>query len=310
VWFTSYSSTEAYAYFYDPAAASLRTYPLGSTNQAVNLTYYNQEGLAVDSKGNVWIGANNQLAELVPSTGVVTQWTIPTPTASAVAGADGLSPIVTNLVIGPGGEVVMSEVGAATLVKFDPSKQAFGTLEIPQVGDVQAMVVAPDGTIAVAMSNHQSNGSFANDLVVLLHPDGIQASVTAPSSWSGVAGSEFVTGDWGHVSTIDSATAATAAVSEALSAGTGVEPNVAGVLASGVVALGTTTGIDIISDGSVQTITLPQFDCSGTVVLPPGDTQTPFTTCQETPKYIVVDSAGNIWLSPATPQNLLGLIPS
>jgi len=314
VWFTSYSSSEAYAYFYSPATSQLTTFPLGSTNQAVNLTYFSQEGLAVDSAGNVWIGANNQLAELVPSSGDVTQRTIPTPVASAVADEFANSHMVTSLVIGPNGEVVIAETGAATLTTFNPSTDTFGVLTIPQVGEVQALAASSDGTIAVAMSERHSDGSFVNDLVVVIHPDGTQTDVAAPSSWIGSAGSEFVMGDLGQVSTAaSSSTAGTAAMAADLLNGqhSNFDLNVAAVLPDGSVAIATTTGIDIVANGAVQqTIALPQWACAGAWNPPPGDTQTPPTTCQETPTHIVVDRSGNIWVSPDQPQNELGLIPT
>jgi hypothetical protein len=314
VWFTSYSSSEAYAYFYSPATKQLTTFPVGSTNQAVNLTYFSQEGLAVDSAGNVWIGANNQLVELAPSSGDVTHWTIPTPAASAVADEFAKSHIVTSLVIGPNGEVVIAETGAATLTTFNASTDTFGVLAIPQAGEVQALAASSDGTIAVAMSDRQSDGSFVNNLVVLVHPDGTQTDVAAPSSWIGSAGSEFVMGDRGQVSAVASSSkVGTAMVAADLVNGrnSNFDLNVAAVLPDGSVAIATTTAIDIVANGAVQqTIPLPRWACAGTWNPPPGDTQTPPATCQETPTHIVVDRSGNIWVSPDQPQNELGVIPT
>jgi streptogramin lyase len=222
--------------------------------------------------------------------------------------------MVTSLVIGPNGEVVIAETGAATLTTFNPSTDTFGVLTIPQVGEVQALAASSDGTIAVAMSERHSDGSFVNDLVVVIHPDGTQTDVAAPSSWIGSAGSEFVMGDLGQVSTAaSSSTAGTAAMAADLLNGqhSNFDLNVAAVLPDGSVAIATTTGIDIVANGAVQqTIALPQWACAGAWNPPPGDTQTPPTTCQETPTHIVVDRSGNIWVSPDQPQNELGLIPT
>jgi hypothetical protein len=120
-------------------------------------------------------------------------------------------------------------------------------------------------------------------------------------------------GDLGQVSTVAaSSTLGTAAVSADLGNGQNsqFDLNVAAVLPDGSVAIATTTGIDIVAHGAVQqTIALPQWACAGEWNPPPGDTQTPPATCQETPSHIVVDRSGNIWVSPDQPQNELGLIP-
>ena len=82
---------------------------------------------------------------------------------------------------------MIAETGAATLTMFNPSTDTFGVLPIPQVGEVQGLAAASDGTIAVAMFDRESDGSFVNDLVVLVHP-----ASTKPTSPRHPAGSEVL----------------------------------------------------------------------------------------------------------------------
>lgn len=303
VWFTSWSDSEMYAYFYDPAAQKLSTWALGPTTGPAALAPFSDEGLGVDAAGNVWMGADDQLVELIPQSGAVHQWTIPTPERDAHAPAED-SADVTALAALPSGSVVLAQRDASQLTTFDPSSSSFGHISLPAIGQAQGLAVLSDGTIGVAMADEAKPGAPA-DTLVLITPGGTQSTVQAPSAWIAAAGSSFRSGDGATVDSV-SASGATSPEAAAPSHVVPGQPGAALPGGSGVVLV-TATGFAVVRGTTVDDIAMPMVTLRN-IAVPLGVSPIPSETVPVSTAAMAVDEAGNIWVAPSQPQNEVGVI--
>lgn len=310
VWFWSWTSQEAYAFFYDPTANTLSSWSLGSSTGADGLDPYGNSGIAVDPSGDVWLGAYNQLVELDPATGAVSRWTIPAPTVDALAPA-ALQPWhdVNAIAIEGSGRVLIGMTAASSLQIFDPATMTFGSIALPAVGEIAGIATLADGTVGVAMAKETQLPS-QDDTMVLISPAGVETTIATSSSFVSTNGDKFLSGGTTGYAAVD-ADGSTSAMSIAAN-GSRLIPNVGALTEDGRAVLATSKELAIVTGATTEYITFPSAACTNVAAppLPSSEPNPDSLTCQVSPIAVAVDAAGNIWVAPNLPQDEVGLIPA
>jgi hypothetical protein len=311
VWFWSWTSREAYAYFYNLGSRTLSSWAVGSSSGVDGLDPYADSGIAVAPNGDVWLGAYNQLVRLDPATGQVSRWTIPAPAVDPLASA-ALQPWhdVNSIAIDGSGRIIIGMTAASSLQVFEPAGQAFTSIALPKIGEVQGIAALLNGTVAVAMQNLTEPGN-PDDTVVLVSPSGVISTVHTESGFVTSNGRLFGAGQATHA-TFDGAGVVTAVpVNSSDTPSERIQPSMGALLPDGRMVLATSGGVAIASPSSTEYLGLPSRACPGisvpsSALLPPATG----TECPVSPVALAVDSAGNIWIAPNLPQDAVGLIPA
>jgi sugar lactone lactonase YvrE len=317
VWFWSWTSATARAFFWNARNKALSSWALGPT-WTDHLDVYAESGLAVDSHGDLWIGALNQLVELNPRTGLATFTPLPEPADSLIAESarpptDRGYHHIHAIAVDASGRIVVAFSAASQLEVFDPTSKAVTTIGLPAIGDVEDLATLSNGTIAVAMLDELVK-PYQADSLVIVKPDGSERTIHVDSSHVSSNGTSFVTPGNPSPSVIglaqlaDSSNATNVSIPPAVASLVGPD-SLALQLPDGQLAVSTSTGILIVSPaGSYQNLVLPSADCSGTSNALGGPA--PPSTCSVSPTAMTVDAAGNIWLSLTIPQGAIDEIPA
>jgi len=297
VWFWASSPTDSRLYFWDATAKQLSSWSVGvTTQQNVGSEY----GLAVDPQGQVWLGAENQLVRLSPTSGAVTRWTVPTAPQSAPTAAHQppgfvLAVDIRTIAAAPDGTIALARAGSSTVQIFHPASQTFTTYSLPDAGDIQTIAVASDGTIAAAMADYAHS---KRDLLDLISPAGKVTSVSVESDFVSAAGTYFVSGE----TAIEKIpiTGAGMAKSSTLA---DIIPSDAVALSDGRVVVPIKSGLAIlnVSSGAVLREVIPPFTCDARGIgVPPGSSPPAITgpgSCLAYAVAIAVDPANNVWFT-------------
>lgn len=109
-------------------------------------------GLVVGPRA-VWLGLAMNLFRVIPATGSVEKWRIPSPPPATRAPPS--SAVVTGLALGPSGSVAISIRGSSGVEMFHPATQRFSSVLMPASDDeVQAVAYASDGALAAAFYDY------------------------------------------------------------------------------------------------------------------------------------------------------------
>jgi hypothetical protein len=120
-------------------------------------------GLAVDGSGNVWLGLNNMLISLNPSTGAVTIAQLPTPSEDA-ASEQGLPPLLqgfhdtVSIASDPTtGDIAIAMSQADCVEIYAPTAGTFDLLPLPASTSPTGVAYADDGTLGVSLVDYNTH---------------------------------------------------------------------------------------------------------------------------------------------------------
>ncbi|HEY7781028.1 MAG TPA: hypothetical protein VIC85_12515 [Ktedonobacterales bacterium] len=135
-------------YYYDIERAQLRSWPIYSGDWSSQL----HAGLAVDQKGDVWIGWNHHLVDFRPADGSYVRYEIPAratyPLPAAVIRDLPADLGITDVAVGKNGTIWIARYGALSLTSFSPTNRTFSEHALPpNAGDPAKIAIGPDGHV-------------------------------------------------------------------------------------------------------------------------------------------------------------------
>ena len=330
VWFFANGNSDTRLFFWDDAKGTLSGWKLGGVSEDGLLTI-DQNAIALDSDGVVWVGINDRLFRFDPGAGALDRLVLPAPVKGDEIHAEGLPSVHAVSVIAamPGGRVAVGMSDANQVLLVEPESLEVSTVDLPVSGEVRSLVSAGESLWAVVATREYAtvlDGSnvAASDRLVRIDPAARTAEVLIEGGFLGrlTAGAdEVLLGAMLETSKLGSvgADARAAAVLSEVPVGAAdadylLDAQVA--VSGGVVALPTKHGVALASrhrlGDAVVDVALPQYECSD-IAVPPGVNPAevnPGQVCDRYPLDLGFDGQGNLWLLPAGPEGSILRIPA
>ena len=308
-WFLSGSDKVTAILFASSTPSKDRNYPLQKS-----LVLGADSGIAIAPDGTVWAGAQQTLVHLVPATGALTEYAVPTPSDSASAesyrptSVQGTHDIV-SIAVSNSGSVAIAQSAAAQVTVL--RNGTFSSWPLPANTAPVDVAYLEDGTLGVGLADYATHHV---DKVATFSQAGGRALT------EGVAGSHMVGhGDrfltvTDHIIAIDNQArvAATVSLSSATNHAQPITVRPITVLPSGNIAEPSTDGVLLanVSNGQTTDERLPMGPCvPSSAALPPGVT-TPASpaSCPSSPLLVAADGSHNLWLVLPQRQNEIAVV--
>ena len=321
VWFFANGNSDTRLFFWDDAKGTLSGWKLGGVSEDGLLTI-DQNAIALDSDGVVWVGINDRLFRFDPGAGALDRLVLPAPVKGDEIHAEGLPSVhaVSVLAAMPDGRVAVGMSDANQVLLVDSESLEVSTAELPVAGEVRSLASAGKSLWAVVATREYAtalDGSnvAASDRLVRIDPAAGTAEVLVEGGFLGrltAGGDEVLLGAMLETSKLGSVSAdarAAAALSEvpvgAAEADYLLDAQVA--VSDGVVALPTKHGVALASrqrmGEAVVDVALSSYGCSGAAGMEVlGPPEVPGQVCDRYLLDLAFDGHGNLWLFPTGPE--------
>lgn len=307
VWFLSFPATAIgtpAVFYYNSSTGTLDGWTLSAT-----VTPGANQGLAVDSVGDVWVGNGQSLFRLDPTTGTIDTFAVPTPVDSSSEESyrppelQGVHQI-NDMAVGPGHQIAITMTAASSVVIFNTVTDSFSQLQAPGRVSVTSVAYLDDGTLGVGLANGDT--PTGPDEVWIHPPAGTDTVVSAPSLMVVSAGARFLAS-----STTAAFITGAGQVTTIAMPGSDSGPDLNAVAIGDWVAAVSSAGIVVLdpSSGSSRTMALGTYPCptSGAGALASGGASVSNSgTCSVQASALVAGSNGVLWFSGGGDGELLG----
>lgn len=307
VWYWTETASESFLRHVDGSSLQTATFSLGTSEAA--RANSGTGAIAVAPNGNVWVGIGSSVFELIPSTGVVKQFGIPSAVVIDNPAAEKYRPPeiqgihgVQALAVSPSGnEVAIGLSGANDVVLFNDST-GFQSSSLPPNTEPSSVAFTDETHIAVGLNDYATNAStgVVEGAVFGLTQSGV---VNVPDARSiRMVGSSLVVGDG----------------APDLLAGTGTASPTSTALFNGSVSTFThglyavsSDRVVLVANNQLSIGSIGQNQIIGEVPIPPasgvcapssrppggtGESAQSSRTCPNAPTAAASDGAGDTWL--------------
>ena len=190
-WWSPAPNGQAQVYRFDTVRHAITTWNLGDA-QTLGLEVGEQYGLAVETNGTVWVGANLKLVELDTTTGLVRVIDVKKPGEASHPAPPQLANFsaISALAADASGNVAVVTSDTTSIPIYHSSTQSFSYLKLPQGMNADDASYLPDGALGVAVGDNDGQGG-----VLIVTADGGEhyARIGSPSFLVS-AGKRFLAG--------------------------------------------------------------------------------------------------------------------
>lgn len=309
VWFLSGSDKGTAFYHVGSVPSDNHVYPLDSV-----LSFGADGGIAAARDGTVWAGVGMTLFHLIPSTGKVVTYGVPTPADSAAAESYRPQSVkgahdIRSVAVSSTGQVALAISAAAAVTVFDAG--TFSSRSLPSGTEPVDVAYLVDGTLGVNLVDFATHRTDEVETFSAAGVSTLRAQLPAPRL---VANGDTLVTITDHVTSIDAQARVRASLPLVASRNQGQPISVypMAALPSGNVVVPSKDGVVLanVSTGQSVDLQFPPVACWGPgVALPPGVTLPPTpSNCPEHPVLVAADAVQNVWMILPDDQHQIALL--
>jgi hypothetical protein len=318
VWLVASNATQVRLVRWRPASGGMQSWRLGAPAAVGALG-----GLSIAAgpgDQDVWLGIQERIFRIMPSSGSIRIFPAPREPVSASAEM-AIPPMlrkfhnIVGLAVASSGNVAVAESGTSAVAVVSPAGATVSTISLPAKSAPLSLSYDSSGTLAVGLLTYPG---ASPDRVLLHSPQGKSTTIDVQSGFVSARAGSFLTGAGSGLG-VDSVSAASGKVTEV----TAPAPPTAGAyralvggsllaLPGGHLAYGTASGVAIISQasGATEDYTLPTFSCPAQGGPPQSAASAGAASqCYAIPATLTADGSGDIWYQSSAPSGDVGEIP-